>query len=260
MSMDDLDHRLLVGCAVARDAGALARRYFVDRHALTVESKGLQDYVSVADREVERSIVETLGRAFPGDGFLGEEGGGIARDCLWVIDPIDGTANFLRGLPAFGVSIAYVRDGEVEIGIIYDPMTDELFAARRGAGATRNGEPIRVSATAALSEAVIGIGFSYRAPVGSFVETAGRLLSAQCEFRRFGTCVLGMAHVADGRLDGYWEQHINSWDVLAGIALVREAGGWTNDFLAGEGLMHGNPILACAPGLRADLGALTGVG
>jgi myo-inositol-1(or 4)-monophosphatase len=257
--MDDLEARFLAGAAVAREAGALAHRYFVARHELVIESKGLQDHVSQADREVEQLIVERLGRVFPEDRFLGEEGGGAAADSLWVIDPIDGTSNFLRGLAAWVVSIAYLRQGRLELGFIYDPCADELFAARRSQGASLNGLPMHVTSATRLDSAMLGLGFSYRRPVESFTAVVVRLLSTHCEFRRFGAGALGMAHVACGRLDGYWEQHINSWDVLAGVLLVQEAGGWTNDFLAGNGLAVGNPILACAPTLRDALTEITGV-
>jgi myo-inositol-1(or 4)-monophosphatase len=259
-TMTNMDSRFLAGCAAVRAAGRLARRHFENRGALTIESKGAQDHVSEADRAVERLIVAQLGAAFPEDGFLGEEGGGAAHDQLWIIDPIDGTTNFVHGLAAWCVSLAYMRAGVLEIGLIYDPMADALYAAQRGNGATLNGAPMRVSSCAAIDQAMVGIGFSYRRPVEPFAAAAQRLLAAHCEFRRFGSGALGMAHVASGRLEGYWEQHINSWDVAAGILLVREAGGWTNDFFAGKGLLEGNPILACAPALRAPLATLTGMG
>jgi myo-inositol-1(or 4)-monophosphatase len=256
--MSDLDARFHAGCAAAVAGGRLARRYFENLGTLQVDRKGPQDHASAADREVEKLIVDLLGRAFPSDGFLGEEGGGKARDDLWVIDPIDGTTNFIHGLPTYCVSLAYVRDGAVQLGMIYDPPADELFAAKRGGGAACNDTAIRVSGRTQISDALVGIGFSYRRPVRPFIQTAERLLEAHCEFRRAGSGALAMAHVACGRLDGYWEQHINSWDVLAGLLLVQEAGGWTNDFLAGSALLEGNPILACTPALREPLSALTG--
>jgi myo-inositol-1(or 4)-monophosphatase len=260
----DLVTRLLAAEAVARQAGKLARRYYDDRTNLAVESKGVQDLVSAADLAVEELIIGKLGGAFPGDSFLGEEGGATSGgepsgDRLWVIDPIDGTANFVRGIPHWAVSIAYMVAGEVEIGVAFDPMADELYSARLGGGATRDGTPIRVSDCHALDEAMVGIGFSYRRPVGLHVAAVEKALSAHCEYRRTGGGTLGMTLVADGRLEGYWEPHTNSWDVLAGILIVREAGGWTNDFLAGDGLGQGNPIVACAPGIKDALIDLIGV-
>jgi len=258
--MNDLDVRFHAARAAVLAGGRLARRYFDNLDTLQVDKKGPQDHASAADREVEQLIVDLLGRAFPSDGFFGEEGGGKARDDLWVIDPIDGTTNFVHGLPAYCVSLAYLRGGHVQLGLIYDPPADELFSARRGRGATCNDATIRVSGCTQISDALVGVGFSYRRPVRSFVEATERLLDAHCEFRRSGSGALGMAHVACGRLDGYWEQHINSWDVLAGLLLVQEAGGWTNDFLSGNALLEGNPILACTPALREPLSRLTGTG
>lgn len=258
--MTKLDARFLAGCAVARAAGRLARHHYENRHALEIETKGPQDLVSIADREVEALIRDHLGRAFPEDRFLGEEGGGDGTgDGLWIIDPIDGTSNFVRGIAAWCVSLAYFSGGDVVLGMIYDPMADELFAAQRGAGAFCNGVPMKVSGTAAIDRAMVGLGFTYRRPVPPFAATIERLLSVHCEFRRFGSGALAMASVAAGRTDGYWESHINSWDVAAGIVLVREAGGWTSDYFGGGDLLAGNPILACTPALKETLIPLVGL-
>jgi myo-inositol-1(or 4)-monophosphatase len=256
--MDDLEARFHAGCAAVLAGGRLARRYSDNLDSLTVESKGPQDHATAADREIEELIIQLLGQAFPSDGFFGEEGGGKGRDDVWVIDPIDGTSNFIRGLTAYCVSLAYIRGRKVELAMIYHPPSGELFAARRGCGATCNDRPIKVSGCTLISEALVGVGFSYRCPVRNFIETTGRLLDARCEVRRSGSGALAMAHVAAGRLDGYWEQHINSWDVLAGLLLVQEAGGWASDFLRGNALLEGNPILACTPALREALSTLTG--
>jgi myo-inositol-1(or 4)-monophosphatase len=255
--MSDLDARYHAACAAVLAGGRLAQRFFNRRETLTVDTKGPQDHASAADRDVEKLIIELLGRAFPTDAFFGEESGGTVRDDLWVIDPIDGTTNFVHGVASYCVSLAYVRGGAVQIGVIYDPPADELFAAQRGHGATCNGEVIQVSGCTQITQAMIGAGFSYRRPVRPFVDGIERLLNAQCEFRRAGSGALAMAHVAAGRLDGYWEQHINSWDVVAGLLLVEEAGGWTNDFLTPDALLKGNPILACTPALREPLSRLT---
>ncbi len=257
MSGAEIDRRLAEVCGVARAAGALAMRHFNNLANLEVEIKGPQNHVTVADREVEELIVRSLSKSFPGDVFFGEEGGGQSGERVWIIDPIDGTTNFVHGLPEFGVSIGFVQGNEAEIGVIYLPVTDELFAAKRGGGATRNGRPIHVSRTTDIAHGMMCLGFSYRRTVPAFAEVTERLLSAHCEYRRFGSCVHGMAYVADGRMDGYYEEHINSWDIIAGLVLVREAGGWTSDFLTGDWLTEGNPILACTPGLREQFLALT---
>ncbi|MBI4183960.1 MAG: inositol monophosphatase [Proteobacteria bacterium] len=260
---DDARLRYLAAQAVAREAGKLALRHFRARDRLAIEHKGVQDLVSDADREVEDLIGGSLGAAFPGDSFFGEERGAgphpLRADRLWVIDPIDGTANFLRGLPQWAVSIAFVLGGEVEIGVIYDPVADELFAARRGGGAVRDGAPIRVSGCADLTRATVGIGFSYRRPAAAHVAAVSASLHGHCEYRRTGAGALGIAQVADGRVDAYWEAHMNAWDALAGVILVREAGGWTNDFLAGDGLAAGNAVLACTPALKDPLMATLGL-
>jgi len=272
----DLAARFAAAEALAREAGALALALRSGpTAAFAVESKSVLDYATEADRAVERLVIERLGARF-GDGVLGEEygiqrsadssdaasgtagpatGEQEAVDRLWVVDPVDGTFNFMHGTPVWCISLAFLLRGEIEIGIIYNPETDEMFAARRGRGAFLNGARLGVSA-ARHAAPLIEIGHSNRRPVAQYLDLIGRVFAAGCEFRRFGSGALGLASVAAGRTDGYLELHINSWDVLAGMLLVREAGGWTNDFLAGEGLHRGNPIVACTPELSGKLSAL----
>ncbi len=257
----DLDARFLAAQDVARDGGRLALRHFRNRDALTVEMKGAQDMVSKADREVEALIHGRLSMHFPGDGFLGEEGGASdgTSGGLWVVDPIDGTAGFVVGIPVWCVSIAFVAGDEIEIGVVYDPNADEMFATRRGRGAGLNGAPIRASTAMSLDEGTVGIGYSPRTGPRQAVAAIERLLDAGGMYQCNGSCALALAYVAGGRLIGYYEAHIFSWDCLAGIALVRETGGWTNDFLAGDGLMRGNPIIVAAPGLEDAMKNVAGV-
>lgn len=259
MTPQEISRRFEAAQEVAVEAASLARRYFLRQIPIEIEKKSRQDWTTTADREVEKLIVDGIRSSFPEDGFLGEEGGGSDHDLLWVIDPIDGTNNFIRGLAEWCISIAFVLKGTLELGIVHDPNSDEFYAARRGNGATRNGRPIQVSGRQDIREAMVAIGFSYRTDVEPHAALVRRLLDAQCEYRRSGSGALAMAHVADGRLDGYAELHINSWDVLGGIALVREAGGWTSDFLSGDWLTGGNPILAATPGIRESLADVTGV-
>jgi myo-inositol-1(or 4)-monophosphatase len=256
----NLAARFTAAQSVAREAGALA---VAMRHgsaeALDVKRKGPLDFSTASDLAVERLVAERLGQHF-GDAMLGEEygataGGALTPERLWVIDPIDGTYNYMHGLPAWCVSLAFLDQGAIELGVVYSPDTDELFAACRGQGATRNGAPIRVSGNRHAAP-LVEIGCSLRRPLERYLDLVGRTFAAGCEFRRLGSGALGLARVAAGETDGYLELHINSWDVLAGIALVREAGGWTSDFLAGEGLVHGNPIIACTPELRETLEGL----
>jgi myo-inositol-1(or 4)-monophosphatase len=244
-------------CRIATEAGALAKQYFEDASSLAVESKGVQDYVSVADRTVEGLIRDRIASLFPGDRCFGEESGGdtsVEEGCgLWVIDPIDGTHNFLRGYPHYGVSIACMIDGRVEVGAVHDPSMGQLFAAKRGAGATLNGEPMRVSRQDRLDQAILCVGFSHSSPLPNFFERFSRVIERRCEFRRIGSAALGLAHVAAGHFDAFWQMHLHSWDVLAGLLLVEEAGGRMNRFLVPRALEDGNETLGSNPPLFDEL-------
>ena len=252
--------RFLAAQAVAREAGALMKRRFLDRSSFTLDFKGHQDYITEVDTEVENLVLARLGAAFPGDGFIGEEGGGKPAPSLWVIDPIDGTANFARGIPHFCISIAHMTGDTIDIGVIYDPVMDEMFAAMKGHGATLNGAPIHVSDTAGIRSANVEIGWNMRTGMESFHRLVRDVTGLGAGMIRCGSGALGTAYVAAGRVDGYCESHINAWDILAAILLVTEAGGYASDFLAGDGLAKGNPILACTPALRKALAAATGIG
>ena len=262
MDANTLHDRRVAAEHIACEAGALALAYFRDLPALAIETKGPQDVVSRADREVEDLIRERLLAQFPDDGILGEERGlttGAAEHGIWVVDPIDGTASFVAAIPAWCISIAYVVDREIELGVVYDPCHDELFVAQHGAGATVNGQPISVGAAARLAEGVVGVGYSGRTAPAPVLDFMAPLLAAGGMYFRNGSGALMIAYVAAGRLIGYYEAHINSWDCLAGIALVREAGGWASDVLAGDGLMKGNHIVAAAPGVAADIRRCAGL-
>jgi len=250
-----MDMRLLAAQAVAREAGAMARRRFLDR-SFTVGFKGPHDYLTEVDQETEAFIAERLLQVFPTDGFVGEESkarpageGGAA----WVVDPIDGTANFARGVPHFCVSIACIAANKVEVGVIYDPIRDELFASRRGGGARLNGAPLRASGVTALVSSQIEVGWNVRAGAEQFVNLVRRVASAGASPSRTGSGALALAYVAAGRRDGFVEHHINAWDCLAGILLVEEAGGYVSDYLRGDGLAEGNALVACAAGLKDAL-------
>ncbi|MBM4299644.1 MAG: inositol monophosphatase, partial [Deltaproteobacteria bacterium] len=253
MSEAGIEARHLATMAIAQEAGDLARRHFLDRDAMAITFKGPQDWLTEADRQVEDLVTGRIRAAFPGDACVGEESGGTEAGSVWVIDPIDGTSNFARGVPHFCISIAYMRDRRIESGAIYNPITGEMFAARRGRGAWCNGRTMKVSAIADFKRATIELGWSTRRGVADYTALLTRVVGAGASFRRAGSGALGMAYVADGRNDGYAELHINVWDVLAGILMVVEAGGWTNDFLAGDGFARGNAILAGAPGIKKEL-------
>ncbi|MDR5746373.1 inositol monophosphatase family protein [Caballeronia sp. LZ029] len=243
--------RYLSACAIAREAGDLVRKRFLERDgALKLTLKGPQDYLTETDGDVERLIAQRLAAAFPGDDFFGEEGGGAYGPNVWVVDPIDGTSEFARGVPHFCVSIAFLRDGKVEIGVLYDPMRDELFAARRGAGATLNGQPLRVSSIDDIEHASVELGWSSRVPYARYATVHARLHALGAGVKRRGSGALGLAYVAMGRQDAFCELHINAWDAAAAILLVEEAGGWVSDFLTAGCLEHGNYVIACTPALR----------
>lgn len=258
---DDGELRLAAAAAVAREAGALGLRYFRNLESLEVESKGPQDIVSAADRAVEDLVRERLAALFPNDAVLGEEGGlkGDGREGTWVVDPIDGTWCFLNGIGAWCVALAYVRGGRIEIGVIYDPNAGELFAARVGHGATLDGRPIKVAPVTSVTQGTVSVGHSNRVAPAATVAAIDRLLQAGGMFHRHGSGALGLAWTACGRLIGYVEPHMNSWDAVAGLLLIAEAGGYTNDFLADDGLLKGNAVLGCPPALRDTLCEIAGI-
>lgn len=254
--MTDVSMRLrfLAACAIAREAGHFVRTRFQDRgDVLKLTFKGPQDYLTDTDSKVEKLIATRLAESFPEDSFFGEEGGGAFGRQVWIVDPIDGTADFARGVPYFCVSIAFVQDGRTEIGVIYDPMLDELFAAQRGQEATMNGQAIRVSPIDDIRQSVVELGWSTRVPFDGYAKVLTRLTELGAGVKRRGSGALGLAYVAMGRQDAYCELHINAWDAAAAVLLVEEAGGWVNDFLTEECLRSGNRVIACTPNLRALL-------
>lgn len=257
----DLDSRYTLACQLAREAGELAMQMFRNRAALEIEHKGLQDVVSIADREVENLIHERLREMFPEDAFLGEESAANATDAMdrervvWIVDPIDGTSCFLNGMHAWCVSIGVLIDGEPSIGAVFDPNSGELFHAALERGAYVNDEPIRVSDAQSLKDGVLGVGFSHRVTPAVFVPFLQHVLEDGGMFIRNGSGALMIAYVAAGRLIGYYEPHINSWDCMAGIVLVREAGGVVNDFLSEGGLTNGNVVIAAGPAIYPLLAA-----
>ncbi|MBU3732854.1 MAG: inositol monophosphatase [Beijerinckiaceae bacterium] len=238
---------------IVREAGLLALDYFQRRHELVISLKGRQDWLTEADGAVETFLRQKIGQAFPNDQIVGEEQGGTGGDAMWIADPIDGTANFARGDRQWCVSLGFARHGVPEIGFIFAPAQDEFYEAVRGAGATMNDQPIRVAPTHDIRHAVIELGWSPRRPTGDYLALIGRTMEAGATVKRSASGALGMAHVANSRTDGYGEVHINSWDVLAGLVIAREAGALINDFCSGPWVTEGNPILCVTPGIAKDL-------
>lgn len=206
-----------------QQAGAMARDHFETRDRV-FKLKGPQDPVTEADLSVENFIRARIAAEFPDDGFLGEETGETRAENLWVVDPIDGTDNFARGIGHFCVSIAFVSKGTTRLGATYNPVTNELYEAVLGQGATKNGEKIRVSDNS-CERAAIELGWSNRVNRADYLALLNRFLDAGANVRRHGSGALALAWVAEGRTDGYWELHMNAWDALAGLLLVQEAGG-----------------------------------
>jgi myo-inositol-1(or 4)-monophosphatase len=256
----ELGPRLEAMSGIIRDAGRLALDFFDDRASLAIEHKGQQDLVSLADRAVEELIRKELAACFPEDAVLGEEGGGEGTAAAsWVIDPIDGTFNFLKGIPCWGVVAAYVVEGRTELGLTYDPVHGELFTARRGHGAFRNGAPIRVSGNAGADTSCLAFAYSFRQPQESYVGMVEAALARGFEHRRCGSTAVQLCWVADGRCDALATLYCSSWDVIAGLLLVEEAGGRATDFVAAYGLLGKGGVIACTPALASGVEALSGL-
>jgi Archaeal fructose-1,6-bisphosphatase and related enzymes of inositol monophosphatase family len=213
--------------------------------------------VSRADREVESLIRERLAARFPADGVIGEEQGGRPGNRVWITDPIDGTANFLRGIPYWSMTLAFVESGRPLIGLTYDPVHNELFAALAGGGARLDGRPIEVSRASSPEEACVALSFAFRTPVPDYVRAVERLLAAGFDHRRLGSAALSLAHLADGRLDAAFTLYTHSWDVLSGLLLVREAGGKVTEFP--DDLLASASAAAATPGIAEEIAACTGI-
>jgi myo-inositol-1(or 4)-monophosphatase len=248
--------------AAALKAGRGLKRDFGEVENLQVSVKGPGDFVSAADRKAERVVYEELSRARPGYGFLMEEQGvveGSDRSHRWLIDPLDGTANFLHGLPIFAVSIALERDGQIVAGVIYNPATDDMYVAERGQGAWHNNHRLRVAARRRLSDSLVACGIPPLARASDhprFKLELSAVMARAANVRRLGAAALDLALVAAGRFDGFWERGLNPWDVAAGIVLVREAGGYVSDADGGSAMLENGSICAGNEMIHRDLLAI----
>lgn len=246
-----------IAVTAARRAGDVILSYYRRGETGEVTRKGDNDYVTEADQRAEATIIDTIRRNYPNHAFLAEESGEIGdAETVWIIDPIDGTANFMRGIPHFSVSIACQINGVVEHAVIYDPVKDELFTADRGAGATLDGRRMRVSSTVRLREAMLASGFAYRKDrdIATYMPVYNRILSASAHMRQQGSAALELAYVAAGRLDGYWEIGLAPWDMAAGMLMVRAAGGIASDTHDNDANpLDTNNILATNPKLYPQL-------
>lgn len=253
--------RFEFACGVARKAGALALDYFNDLGSLTIKSKGIQDMASEADVETELLIRRAVATEFADDAFLGEESNESFEPGpsggTWIVDPIDGTQPFVHGIRSWCISIAYYDGKELQLGVVYDPNADELFAAAKGQGATLNNSGIRVADADSLLDGLVSVGFSNRVTPEDTLGPLERLMRANGMYHRSGSGALSMAYVGAGRLIGYFEPHMNSWDYAAAAVIVREAGGRTNDCLPDhKTMLAGGEIIAAAAGVYDELHAI----
>jgi myo-inositol-1(or 4)-monophosphatase len=240
----------------ARKAGRSLVKDFREVENLQVSTKGPGDFVSKADREAERIIKEDLLGGRPTYGWLGEETGeqeGVDPTRRWIVDPLDGTTNFLHGMPHWAISIALEHKGEIVSGVIYDAAKDELFWAEKGAGAWMNDKRMRVSGRRTMSEAVFatGVPFGAKHTLPATLQDLARLMPASAGVRRWGAASLDLAYVAAGRYDGYWERELHAWDIAAGIILVREAGGTVSGIRDGQDPLTSGSIICGNEGLYA---------
>jgi myo-inositol-1(or 4)-monophosphatase len=250
----------VMGNAALKAARGLIRDFGEVEH-LQVSVKGTGEFVSTADLKAERTLKAELKKARPGYAMLFEEGGaepGSDARHRWIVDPLDGTTNFLHGIPHFAISIALERDDEIVAGVVYEPIRDEMYWAEKGAGAYVNDRRLRVSARRQLAEAVIGTGIPYgdRADDQAYMATLAGVMAATSGVRRMGAAALDLAYVAAGRYDGFWEFGLSPWDIAAGILLVREAGGYVSDLAGGHGMIASGDVLAANDHLHLPLAAV----
>ncbi len=247
-----------IALRAARQAGQIMLRAMDRLDELEIQEKGRNDFVSNVDREAETVIVDALHKAYPEHGIFGEEHGhsytgsssGSETEFTWIIDPLDGTTNYLQGIPHFCVSIALQKGRHLEHGVIFDPLRNEAFVASRGYGAQLNGKRIRVSKTQHLADALLGTGIppgAVRVHLDPYMDMLKDLTAASRGIRRAGSAALDLAYVAAGRTDGFWELALSPWDIAAGTVLVREAGGFVGDLAGGDGFMKTGHVVAANP-------------
>ena len=242
---------LNIAVRAARAAGDIIVRNMDRLDRITVVTKQNNDFVSNVDHMAEEAIISAIKYAYPDHGILAEESGvqGETSEYQWIIDPLDGTTNYLHGFPQFAVSIALKHKGRIEVGVIYDPISQELFTSIRGNGAMLNDKKIRVTSHKGLTNALLGTGFPYydQSYLDTYLETMKALMQKTAGIRRPGSAALDLAWLAAGRIDGFWEFNLKAWDIAAGALIVREAGGIVSDFENKEGYLTSGDIIAAAP-------------
>ena len=256
---------MTVAIDAARAAGQLMLDASQDLAGLSIEQKSLHDYVSEVDRNCEVTIAGIVKHHFPDHAFVGEEFGGTGDDQAefrWIVDPLDGTTNFLRAIPHYAVSIAVQQAGTIRHAVVYDPAKQELFTASLGEGAFLNNQLISVSRAADIRGALLatGVPFSGKnlAEIGSFTSALESMLAMHTSgIRRLGSAALDLAYVAAGRYEGYWEANLNAWDIAAGVLLVQEAGGQVSDLAGGDSWLQSGDIVAASPGVLQQMVSVT---
>lgn len=248
---------LNIAVKAARRAATVINRASTQLDLLTVQSKSPNDFVTEVDRAAEQAIIEVLRDAFPGHGILAEESGesGPESEYNWIIDPLDGTTNFIHGFPQYAISIAQTKNGALEHAVVYDPCTNELFTASRGSGAFLNDRRIRVSRRTRLNDSLIGTGFPFRQfdNVDAYLAMFKELTQKTAGIRRPGAASLDLAYVACGRLDGFWEMGLSPWDMAAGVLLIQEAGGLVSDLSGEADFMATGNVVAGTPKIFGQL-------
>jgi len=247
---------LNIGIRAARAAGDQIIRYMDRVQDIPVSSKGRNDFVTEVDRRAETIIMDTIRKSYPGHAFIAEESGVHGEDeYQWVIDPLDGTTNYLHGFPQFAVSIALKYRGVLDQAVVYDPLRQELFTASRGGGALMNNRRIRVSKQHSLEGALLGTGFPFgdTDKLELFISTFRAIFPTTSGIRRAGAASLDLAYVACGRLDGFWEFNLKEWDIAAGALLILEAGGLVSGMDGGNSYLQNGNILAANPKLHAEM-------
>lgn len=237
---------LNIAVRAARSAGNLIIRSIQHVDHLEITTKGLNDFVTEVDRLAEQEIISTIQKSYPDHAIMAEESGPQGEnETVWVIDPLDGTKNFLHGFPHYCVSIAVMVRGRIEHAVIYDPLRDELFSASRGDGAKLNDRRLRVTNRKDLSGSLLATGFPFKYPqhLAAYLETFNSVFPQVADIRRTGSAALDLAYVAAGRLDGYWEIGLEKWDLAAGALLVEEAGGTVSDFVGGDNYFSSGNIV-----------------
>jgi myo-inositol-1(or 4)-monophosphatase len=251
---------LNIAIRAARRAGEIMIRQMNRLDTLEVAEKGRNDFVTRVDQMSEEAIIEVIRDHYPDHAILAEESGSSGEHAVqWIIDPLDGTTNYMHGFPVFSVSIAVRENGELEHGVVYDPLRQEIFCASRGQGAQLDGRKIRVSKQASLKGALIATGFPYRTSEKHMDQYLGMLRSVMIEtagVRRPGSAALDLCYLAAGRVDGFWELDLKIWDVAAGALIIREAGGRVSDFRGTDGFLETGNIVGGTPKVYAALSKL----